>query len=198
MPLKRVAVTGSVGTGKTALGRALASRLGLEFFSVTDLVNENQFLSLSFSNGEHEVDVPALKDFLSSSLPASFVVESHLLCEFKVDCDILIVLRCNPSVLLKRLSPRNYSEQKLASNVLSEMIDYCVLESEKRYAPEKILVLDNTSFLSTDSALEKISSMKSDEIDWSESFSEKELSLLLSGKVPKSASSKSKKGEKNG
>jgi broad-specificity NMP kinase len=105
-----------------------------------------------------------LKEFSGKK---SLVCESHLLCEVKLPCDLILILRCNPLVLEKRLAARKgYSRNKIAGNCLVEALDYCSLKAGENYSKGKILEIDFTK-PSLERVLKALKSRKGDSVNWS-------------------------------
>ncbi len=119
----KIIITGTPGTGKTTIAKKLAKKLKIPYISLTEIAKKIE------ENGE--CDVRKLEKILE--LPEKYVLEGHLACEFKIDFDIIIVLRCPPQELKKRLEKRGYSKSKIAENLYAEALDYCALNSEKNY-----------------------------------------------------------------
>src|SRR3989344_9435154 len=90
----RIAVTGTPGTGKTLLAKALSKKLGLPLVDVNALVKQGK---LTVRNDEERkttiVNTTGLKHELEKH--SRFVADSHLLCEFPLKNAVAIVLRCN-------------------------------------------------------------------------------------------------------
>ena len=64
---------------------------------------------------------------------------SHLL-----HSDAVIVLRCNPEELTKRLKGKGWKENKIRENVEAEMIDTITIESLQKHPKEKISEIDTS------------------------------------------------------
>lgn len=83
----RIVLTGTPGTGKSTIAPALASALGLECYSVADIVWKKMRLG-----ARHEVDIRKLASalrFLRSE--KDYIIEGHLACETKIPADIVVV-----------------------------------------------------------------------------------------------------------
>lgn len=165
----KLVLTGTPGTGKTTLGKALASKLGSEFIDLNKLAEEKSLYTGKVDKGAKEVKLGELKKELLKKIKnnAGYVIEGHLACEFFVPCEKVIVLRTNPLVLLKRMKERSYSREKMRDNLLCEILDYCLIKAELNYPHTQIIQINTTKKITLKSFLEKIKSGKSDKVDWS-------------------------------
>ena len=85
------------------------------------------------------MDVEKLNDSIMSEKFGSTVFLDGHLSHF-VDCDIIIVLRCDPRILCKRLKDRGYDEKKILENVQAEVLD--VILSESMESGAKVYEID--------------------------------------------------------
>jgi len=140
IPLLRVALTGTPGTGKTRLSEELRSSLEITDLSV--LAEAKGFLTRD-EDGSKEVDVEGLSAILAEewgSAPSNTqLIDGHL--SHLLPVDAVIVLRAHPLVIDARLHLRDYEEQKILDNVEWEMIGGPWLELEGIDVP--ILELDS-------------------------------------------------------
>ncbi|MBS3070415.1 AAA family ATPase [Candidatus Micrarchaeota archaeon] len=164
----RLLITGVPGCGKTVLAEKISKALKAKHVGVNEIVAKSRIYSVS-KRKEKLVDVEKLERILRAVLgkEKNSVVESHLLCEMSLPCDRIIVLRCNPLVLKKRLEKRGYPAWKLRENVLAEMLDYCAIRAGENYAKDKIVEIDFTKPLPAKAVLKK---KKSDSVDWMREF----------------------------
>ena len=114
-PVRSIGVIGTPGCGKTTL----CSRLGLPVISLKDYAEENACLGEIGEDGSAEIDLERLSEIWK---PPDYLtlIDGHLAHYIPVDA--LIVLRCEPSELRKRLEKRGYSEEKIRANVEVEMM----------------------------------------------------------------------------
>ena len=133
-----VAITGTPGVGKSSVSKILAQR-----FPVIDIHNyaekHNLFEEFDEEAGSYDVDVEKLNDsIMSEDLDSTVFLDGHL--SHFVDCDVIIVLRCDPHILYKRLKERGYDEKKVLENVQAEVLD--VILSESMESDAKVFEID--------------------------------------------------------
>ncbi len=178
----RLLVTGTPGVGKTTATKALAKLLHASLVDVNALVEKKKLYERKPGESEKTVKLGALKRALEKILKTgkNVVVESHLLCEMRLPCDKIIVLRCNPLVLEKRLRTRGYPLWKIRDNVLSETLDYCLIKALKNYGERKVQQIDFTKPLDAHAFLKKIASGQSCEANYAGILLEEKLKKRLS------------------
>lgn len=121
-----VAVTGTPGTGKTSSCDVLARR-GYAVVDLDDVARQGGFIvGRDEARGSDEVDVDALRDNLRVPAKIAFL-RSHYAHRMAVD--LVVVLRCAPSVLRTRLGARGWPPAKVRENVEAEAIDVITQEA---------------------------------------------------------------------
>ncbi len=130
----RILITGTPGSGKTTLAKKLAKKLGLSYLNEKDFALSNKIGSF---NEENELEIP-IKDFEKKmnyflKKNKNVILEGHVLCEMKLNVDLVIVLKIDPEELQMRLSSRNYTELKIMDNVFCEGIEYCKKKVSRNY-----------------------------------------------------------------
>jgi len=123
-----VALTGVPGSGKTTIAAALEGRARVvhlnDFARDAGLLDERDE-----ARGSFVVDVDALADKLNaaiSDVSGTVVVEGHFAHE--MDADLVVLLRCDPLVLVERLRARGWPEAKVRENVEAEALDVLAAE----------------------------------------------------------------------
>jgi adenylate kinase len=143
----RVAVTGTPGTGKTTAVERVET--GLPVVHLNNLIREE---------GLHEGADPdrgslyADLEALAERVPAHALVESHLAhrldSEFDSGADAgtdrVIVFRCHPEELARRLRGRGEPEPTVAENAESEALDAVLSEAVERHGPERVSEVETT------------------------------------------------------
>ena len=174
-PVLRLIITGTPGTGKTAIAKALAKASGAKLIQANEIVKRKR---LWFNRAKHEADLRALKTEILREIKAAkksgagFVAEGHLVCEFALPCDECVVLRCEPAALARRLKKRGYARSKIAENVLCEILDYCVIRAERAYGEKRVVQINATNRVSPEKLLEALQAngpkkSRREECDWS-------------------------------
>lgn len=135
----RIAVTGTPGTGKTTVTARVESDL--------DVLHLNEIITAEELTTGHDekrdsaiVDLDAVGPYLDGREDVIF--ESHLAHNF--DADRVVVLRCHPEEIEKRLASRDESEASIEENAESEALDVILGEAVNRHGEEKIYEIDTT------------------------------------------------------
>ena len=113
--LRSIGVIGTPGCGKTTL----CQNLGMPVLSLRDIAKENQCLGDVEADGAAPVDVERLAE-LWQHPDVLTLIDGHL--AHHVPVDALVVVRCHPNELRKRLMQRGYSAEKVQANVEVEMM----------------------------------------------------------------------------
>lgn len=124
----RVSITGTPGTGKSTVG-AILSREGHTVVELGSIIKEHRlYEGRDEERDTLEVDPEVLRKRVPGLLPDGDVILighlSHL-----VDADIIVVLRCRPSVLERRLDIRGWGQLKVRENVEAEALDVILIEA---------------------------------------------------------------------
>lgn len=140
----RIALTGTPGTGKSAVGEELR-RQGFTVIDLNSFARRRGLLGKrDRARRTREVRLAALGRALDRELPASGPVflEGHVAHLLRVDR--AVVLRCSPPVLRRRLLARNYPASKVRENSLAEALDVITTEAVARLGRRRVVELDTT------------------------------------------------------
>lgn len=138
-----VAIAGVPGTGKTTTAEELSKRTGAGVIRTTELVQRNAVkYELDELRGVKIVEPGDLQRAVNQHVTYNSIIEgmlSHLL-----HADVVIVLRCNPEELTKRLKAKGWSDAKIRENVEAEMIDTITIEALQKHHKDKISEIDTS------------------------------------------------------
>ena len=124
-----VAITGTPGTGKSSVCEVLAKR-GYVIVDLDEIARrEGLIVGRDDKRGTDEVDVDALRKGLRIPAKVAFL-KSHY--SHEMDANLVVVLRCRPSVLRTRLEARGWPAEKVRENVEAEAIDVILQEAVAR------------------------------------------------------------------
>ena len=130
------ALTGTPGTGKTSLKKHLNKKI-ISLSEYYEQASEGKT-----DNGEWIVDIEKLDNILEDSDCNFFEGNfSHKLDKI----DKVIVLRCDPQILEKRLESRNYSKNKVRENLEAEAIGLIYSEAIEIIDKTNVFQIDNST-----------------------------------------------------
>jgi len=141
----RVALTGTPGTGKTAVGTSL-KRQGYTVVQLHRLAQQNSCIDgIDTERVSELVDVVKLNSVVKKNYSNDVLVffEGHLGHLLKA-MDKVIVLRCHPEELRRRLLKKRWSEKKIKENVDAEIIDVILCETVEHHPIKDIFEIDTT------------------------------------------------------
>ncbi len=118
-----IALTGTPGTGKTSVAKILKKKYRV--VEISEIVKKDPSLILYRDEKRNSlvVDIDKLREKMSSY---DGIVVGHL--SHHLPADLVIVLRTHPEILRKRLSTKNYSEEKIRENIEAEAISLITSE----------------------------------------------------------------------
>jgi len=105
-----LAITGTPGTGKTSVCKAL----GLDFVDLNTVIEDKNFYT-------------GIDPERGSIIATFLLIESHL--AHLLSPDVAIVLRTNPALLTERLTQRGFPARKIKENVEAETLDVILTEA---------------------------------------------------------------------
>jgi adenylate kinase len=133
-----IGICGTPGTGKKTVAPIVASLVGLPApIPVNSLARK----------GAADVDPKLLRRELLKINPGRAVIFGHLLPHVlnRSEAGMVAVLRCDPSILRKRLAERGYPPAKVTENVEAELIGVVLDECVRKFGSELVREYDTTS-----------------------------------------------------
>lgn len=135
----RVALTGTPGTGKTTVASHLET--DLDVIDLNRLVEDEDLTAGEDAKRDSWIaDLTALRNHLAGR--DDVVFESHLAHHLPVDR--VVVLRCHPVELERRLRERGASVEKAAENADAEALDVVLAEAVAEHGEGAVYELDTT------------------------------------------------------
>lgn len=169
----RLGVAGSPSVGKSTLSNVVSKKLGLHHIDVSNVARTARAGSYD-SEGIFVLNVRKARNAVRGTLlkdrDRGYVVEGSFLWDLvpKSMLDLVVVLRCDPLILEKRYRRNGYSQQRIAENVVGELIGYVSARCFEVYG-EKCLEID-ISGEDVSEAVKKIlyviESKRGEVVDW--------------------------------
>lgn len=157
--LPNILITGTPGVGKTSLSILLADQLNerlasflikanksYQYINVGKLVTEKKL----YKDWNNDFDVPEFDDDmvvdeLTDYVPqGAYVIDFHTASLFPEDwIDIVVLLRCNNTVLYDRLKERGYNDKKIKENIECEILEVTADDVYENYDKKRVIELSN-------------------------------------------------------
>lgn len=155
-----ITVTGTPGTGKTTMAKALAESLNMGYLGLSEAISRYKLSSGYDKQKSCEiVSISVLRRFVREYClkhPNSWVIDGHL--SHYLDSDLCIVCRTGLKALKKRLEDRKYTPEKVRGNLDSEIFDVC--GAEAREFKRNTLFLDTTNTKTSTLVTKAVSALK--------------------------------------
>ena len=149
-----IALTGTPGTGKTSISDILSLQYGLSTLNIHTFAKEQQIIEgVDKKRKSDIIDIEMLDERIKKQVTNSSLIVldghlSHLLtCVSKV-----IVLRCHPVVLMKRLKEKKWKDEKIKENIEAEILDLIEVEAVDIHTIEDVIEIDTTQMSKNDVA----------------------------------------------
>lgn len=138
-----IAITGTPGTGKTEVAKTLAKLLGWWSVSLNDLAEEEDlYMGYDKERMTKIVDLKRMRQEVNILAVShkKMIIEAHYAHE--MPCDVVVVLRTEPSVLRKRMVGKEFHTEKIAENIEAEMMN--VIRDEAIALHKNVYEIDTT------------------------------------------------------
>lgn len=134
----RIAITGTPGTGKTEVAKRLAEKLGYVYINLNEILLKKYRLERDIERETWVVDIE--RAAREVEFPENCVIDGHLSHLFNPE--VVIVLRCRPKELWRRLEARGWKVRKIRENVEAEAMN--VIGEEARELCRSVFEVDTT------------------------------------------------------
>jgi len=140
-----IGLTGTPGTGKTTVAKLLQQH-GYTIASINDIAFSQDFVTgKDVQRDTHLIDMDAINAFLINHYTNEqpMFIEGHT--AHLIDCvEKVIILRCHPTTLQKRLTNKSWSTTKIQENTEAEALDIILSESVEQFKTKDIFEIDTT------------------------------------------------------
>lgn len=139
-----IALTGTPGVGKSSVAETLKDKY--EIINLVELAKRKKFiLGYDRERDSYIIDIEKLENYIKGleRKKSVLILDGHLSHLFK-NLDKVIVLRCNPEVLRKRLLKKGWNEKKIRENLEAEMLDVILGEAIDMHGSRKVFEVDTT------------------------------------------------------
>ncbi|MEM2189241.1 MAG: AAA family ATPase [Candidatus Korarchaeum sp.] len=164
-------VLGAPGSGKTAVAKALSERLNCAYLNVGDLALEKGFIiERDVERDSYVMDEDKVREEISGILEKTSCLVIETISPYAIPKErvsLVVVVRCRPSLLLRRLRERGYSGRKIRENVEYEAIDGPLFDAME--ISDRVLEVDGCEGTLEDE-LEVAISGKRRRFDWTQDF----------------------------
>lgn len=145
----KLAVTGTPGTGKSSATTHLEDEYDVIHLNERIQSDEDLWTEEDTERGSLVADLEAIAEHLGDWRG---ILESHLAHHF--DADAIVVLRCEPTELERRLTERGEPPEKAVENAESEALDVVLAEAVEQFGLENVYEIDTTDRTPEDVAAE--------------------------------------------
>jgi adenylate kinase len=138
-----ISISGTPKTGKTAVAKALARKLGWKLLSLNELADEKKlYLGYDRARKSRIVDIKKLRVETRklSRTHKNLILESHY--SHDMPCDTIVILHANPGELRKRMQRIGWTKAKIEENVEAEIME--IVRGEALEKAKRILEMDTT------------------------------------------------------
>ncbi|KAF9229452.1 P-loop containing nucleoside triphosphate hydrolase protein [Gyrodon lividus] len=143
-----IIITGTPGTGKSTHAQLLAEESPLKHINVGEMVKDRS-LHEGFDEEwqSYTVDEDKLIDELEPFASEGGIILDWHTCDIFPErwADLVVILRCNHTLLWERLEKRGYSLKKIQENNEAEIMGVISEEARESYQPETVVELESNS-----------------------------------------------------
>jgi len=140
-----VALTGTPGTGKSSVA-TLLQKQGYTIVRLHQFAKENKCIDgIDTKRNTQLIDVNKLNNSIKKHFNKDTLVffEGHVGHLLKA-IDKVVILRCHPKELSRRLKKKKWNTKKIKENVDAETIDVILCEAVEHHSKKNIFEIDTT------------------------------------------------------
>lgn len=155
--LPNLLITGTPGVGKTSLALLLTDKLNEQlqntntnkqftYINIGKLITDKKL----YTEWNKEFDVPEFEEDLVVNELNPFILEGGCVLDFHSSyfipedwVNLVVLLRCDNTILYDRLNARGYSEKKIKENIECEIMEVTADDVKENFAENKIVELKN-------------------------------------------------------
>lgn len=141
-----IALTGTPGVGKTTIATQFKQR-GITTINIIDLaINKKLTQAFDDERDSYIIDTDKLNEYIHQNYSTSsqpVILDGHL-SHLLPAVDRVIILRCHPQELRKRLAQKNWKQQKQEENIEAEILDIILCETAKHHKEKNLFEIDTT------------------------------------------------------
>jgi len=143
----KIALTGTPGTGKTSIAHILEKDYNIPIIQLHQFaLEENLIEDFDEKRRSDIIDIDELnKRFIEKTYDEGIVIIDGHLSHFLKSVDMIIVLRCHPSILRTRLEIKQWSKEKIYENLEAEILDIIESEAVDIHTIERVIEIDTTN-----------------------------------------------------
>ena len=135
----KIALTGTPGVGKTKVANLL-KKMGYDVLPLKKIADEF-IIGYDKERESKIVDEELMDDYIKNLKEEGIIItEGHL--SHLLSVDGVIILRCHPKELKKRLKAKKWNERKIKENLEAEALDIILQRALQRH--KKIWEIDTT------------------------------------------------------
>jgi adenylate kinase len=141
----RVALSGTPGTGKTAVAGVLEKQ-GYTIVQLHTLAKENKcIVGVDKGRDTQLINMDGLDTLIKKKFTTNELIffEGHIGHLLRT-MDKVLILRCHPRELKKRLLKKKWKTKKIKENIDAEILDVILCEAVAKHAAENIFEIDTT------------------------------------------------------
>ncbi|KAG9048304.1 factor activating pos9 [Tulasnella sp. UAMH 9824] len=154
--LPNIVITGTPGTGKSTHAQLLvdASPVPLQHLNISEMAKEKKL----YENYDEEWQTYIVLDELEPLTDAGGLVIDWHTCDVFPErwIDLVVVLRCDHTLLWDRLEKRGYSLKKIQENNESEIMQTVLDDAKESYAEEIVVELRSENTEDLESNVDRI------------------------------------------